>query len=406
MSESGSSSACSLRHCLGSPACSTPLPVFHSRNSSGCPAKLRSGVFRASNKASPTERRSPLFPTAFARPPSCATSPLHSGIRHTGGADDLVRDAAELVVTFLGASNDALSLSLVCARWADVVRSSDVWLPVLHAIAPFSSMAIRAAHADSRAAGHFSSSADWVACLTEARMGQTRLVSTRGVPASPQPKGLTGGWWSWATSAIRRPEPRRCIVTGCCCSGKGTFGQQLQRTFPSATPQRRGYGYADLTIDGWSFIMTEVVSVAKLRPMLRHFLNEAHGFVIVVDAANPKAVDDLRDELRLWVLEVSRDAPICFVINKLDRPGALSCEAAIARLGLASLGMDAFTALGRRHWQWDEGHDPTQGSAPIRRHAAVIGTCLVDEAYGASCVADVVRWLSIAADASTASRAN
>uniref|UniRef100_A0A7S1MIM7 GTP-binding protein n=1 Tax=Neobodo designis TaxID=312471 RepID=A0A7S1MIM7_NEODS len=310
----------------------------------------------------------------------------------------LVVDAADLVVEFLGPGADSLRLSLTNSIWGSIVRTSDVWLAILEVVAPFSTRAVRRGYAAALQAGSFSTRVDWVCHLAVAWRRQLELNATvataRSDPLRQRERSFIAraGWWATAPLQLvaapfrRRHAPQSVVVTGSLMAGKKTFVSRLGE----ALGAERVSGAVWQTVacpPNWQVVVTEVIGYRRIRPLLQSFFNAASALICVVDASRPTDIDDFARELDEWIQTETGRCPICVIANQLDRPGALSTESVVERLGLQTLGLHLFNG---------EGYPAPSKAHLGGRHVAAIGTCLTHELVGHGTVTSVMQWLETA----------
>jgi hypothetical protein len=347
--------------------------------------------------------RSSAFSTIFPQMLTAHHDRLPSSPKTSGGiystgtmTHGIVVDAAEKIVEFLGPNAAALNLGLANRRWNSFVRANDMWLPVLHRVAPFSSVQARTAHADSRLAGSFSSRTNWVRAIATARRHEASLRGTGTAVALRESARAKQTIFSWIAGHLwgsggGGKKPLRCLVTGCCLAGKRTLIGHMQRMFNGQCTEN-SLRFATADEQRWDVVLAEGVSV---RNVLRTSLFPIDACIVVVDASSAASIADLRDELQQWVLDMSGDAPICFVVNKLDKPGAVSCESVVASLGLDSLGEAVFTPY-RKDWGWRSHRGALVYTA---RSGAVIGTVLKVKRCAEHTINQTLTWIGAASAA-------
>eukprot|EP00004_Rigifila_ramosa_P007993 TRINITY_DN19185_c0_g1_i1.p1 TRINITY_DN19185_c0_g1~~TRINITY_DN19185_c0_g1_i1.p1 ORF type:complete len:237 (-),score=49.90 TRINITY_DN19185_c0_g1_i1:5-682(-) len=170
--------------------------------------------------------------------------------------------------------------------------------------------------------------------------------------------------------SLFQPPEVRLVVVGLDAGGKTTAlyalrrrygGSEVETTIPTIgmnveTMQLRTT-QATISTTAW-----DVGGRSPMRPLFRHYLQNIHAVVYVIDSNDADRFEDAARELKL-TLELHEDSelPVLIVANKQDLPNALRPDVLAERMGLAAL-------LGTRKWQIvgstassDEGADSLAG---------------------------------------------
>ena len=92
-----------------------------------------------------------------------------------------------------------------------------------------------------------------------------------------------------------------------------------------------------------SFTVWDVGGQDKIRPLWRHYYQNTHGLIFVIDSNDRDRIEDAKEELhRMLNEEELRDAVLLVFANKQDLPNAMTVAEITDKLGLQSM----------RHRQW------------------------------------------------------
>lgn len=132
-------------------------------------------------------------------------------------------------------------------------------------------------------------------------------------------------------------------MVGLDASGKTTILYKLKLGDVVATTPTIGFNvetveYSDITFNVW-----DVGGQDKIRPLWRHYMQNAQGLIFVVDSTDAARIGEARNELHRILSEKELDkAAILVLANKQDLEGAMNASEVADKLGLHS--------LGQRHW--------------------------------------------------------
>uniref|UniRef100_A0A6B2LKS6 ADP-ribosylation factor 1 n=1 Tax=Arcella intermedia TaxID=1963864 RepID=A0A6B2LKS6_9EUKA len=130
----------------------------------------------------------------------------------------------------------------------------------------------------------------------------------------------------------------KLIMVGLDAAGKTTilykmrFGE-VTTTIPTIGFNVEVVQHKALTITTW-----DVGGPDKIRPLWRHYYQEATALVFVVDSNDRDRMDEAANELQRFLSEDElRDVPLLVFANKQDLPAAKSVAEVTDRLGLNSI---------------------------------------------------------------------
>lgn len=282
-------------------------------------------------------------------------------------------DACDLIVWFLGVGRDLVRLGTVCRAWRSHVRCSDVWRRKLDRAGPLTARLLHDERQERRRRGEYSYDIDWMAAVAQAQ--RTRLGSTgncewpssrrvtgnahgaegssdvfRHFPMKPtlmqNVKSKLSALRSGANSSAGdvRGKTVRLVMLGLDAAGKTTMLYRLQIGEPAMFIPT--IGFVVETIDnvelGVHITSWDVGTGMRLRPLWRHYYQDLHGVIFVVDANDRERFHQAREELHKlmdWTYgeDQLRELPLLVLANKQDLEGAATPEAVAAALGLGPL---------------------------------------------------------------------
>ena len=128
------------------------------------------------------------------------------------------------------------------------------------------------------------------------------------------------------------------LILGLDNAGKTTILQRMNLGNIVVTIPTIGMNVESLKLSNITFYSWELGGADKIRPLWRHFYENALGIVFVVDSVDRERIEESRDELRkLLVEEKLRECPVLVLANKQDDPRAMSLSMIAERLRLSDI---------------------------------------------------------------------
>lgn len=135
----------------------------------------------------------------------------------------------------------------------------------------------------------------------------------------------------------------RILMVGLDAAGKTTILYKLKLGEVVTTIPTIGFNVETVEYKKISFTVWDVGGQDKIRPLWRHYYQNTHGLIFVVDSNDRDRIDNAKEELqRMLNEEELRDAVVLVFANKQDLPNAMSVAEITDKLGLQSM----------RHRQW------------------------------------------------------
>lgn len=135
----------------------------------------------------------------------------------------------------------------------------------------------------------------------------------------------------------------RILMVGLDAAGKTTILYKLKLGEVVTTIPTIGFNVETVEYKKISFTVWDVGGQDKIRPLWRHYYQNTHGLIFVVDSNDRDRIEDAKEELhRMLNEEELRDAVVLVFANKQDLPNAMTVAEITDKLGLQSM----------RHRQW------------------------------------------------------
>jgi len=139
------------------------------------------------------------------------------------------------------------------------------------------------------------------------------------------------------TQLASRGQPLRIIMLGLDAAGKSTILYQLRSEVVTTIPTI-GFNVETVECGRLAFTCWDVGGRDKIRPLWRHYFQDANALLFVVDSNDRDRIEDARFELHKALGEDSmRDVALLVYANKQDLPNALTSSEVGEKLGLHSL---------------------------------------------------------------------
>jgi len=137
----------------------------------------------------------------------------------------------------------------------------------------------------------------------------------------------------------------RILMVGLDAAGKTTILYKLKLGEVVTTIPTIGFNVETVEYKNISFTMWDVGGQDKIRPLWRHYFQNTHGVIFVVDSNDRDRIDDsqgyersAKEELsKMLAEEELRDAALLVFANKQDLPNAMKVQEVTERLGLNKL---------------------------------------------------------------------
>ena len=130
----------------------------------------------------------------------------------------------------------------------------------------------------------------------------------------------------------------RILMVGLDSAGKTTILYKLKLGEVVTTIPTIGFNVETVQYKGCSFTVWDVGGQDKIRPLWRHYFQNTHGIIFVVDSADQERLPIVKEELgKMMNEEELKDALLLVFANKQDLPYALGKAEVVQKLGLPSL---------------------------------------------------------------------
>eukprot|EP00483_Globobulimina_turgida_P000661 UN00661 len=130
----------------------------------------------------------------------------------------------------------------------------------------------------------------------------------------------------------------RILLLGLDSAGKTTIVHQFLSGEKKATVPTIGFTVESLIKDNIHFSVWDVGGQDKLRPLWRQYYGGTQGIIFVVDAADIKRLELVKDEIHYLMHEIELKYSIMAVVaNKQDLSGALKIDKLSDQLELTKL---------------------------------------------------------------------
>ncbi|KAK8968363.1 ADP-ribosylation factor 2 [Platanthera guangdongensis] len=135
----------------------------------------------------------------------------------------------------------------------------------------------------------------------------------------------------------------RILMVGLDAAGKTTILYKLKLGEVITTIPTIGFNVETVDYKNVSFTVWDVGGQDKIRPLWRHYFQNTHGLVFVLDSNDKERIMEARDELHRMLSEDElQGATLLVFANKQDLPNAMTISDITNKLGLH--------ALRRRRW--------------------------------------------------------
>merc|ERR1712154_750495 len=153
---------------------------------------------------------------------------------------------------------------------------------------------------------------------------------------------MGGGFMAKAIEKIFGKKESRILMIGLDAAGKTTILYKLKLGDVVTTIPTIGFNVETLEYKNLSFTVFDVGGQDKIRPLWKHYYENANAIIFVVDSHDLERIDQDEDsaaaELSKVISEpMLRDVPLLIFANKQDLKSALSCSELSRRLRLNQL---------------------------------------------------------------------
>lgn len=140
-------------------------------------------------------------------------------------------------------------------------------------------------------------------------------------------------------------EEKRILMVGLDAAGKTTLLYKLKLGNVISTTPTIGFNVETVSYKNIEFTVWDVGGQGKIRPLWKHYYQNTHAVIFVIDSNDPDRIDDTlghddnaRDELhRMLQDDLLRNAVVLIYANKQDLPNAMSIQHIKERLQLHQL---------------------------------------------------------------------
>lgn len=130
----------------------------------------------------------------------------------------------------------------------------------------------------------------------------------------------------------------RILMVGLDAAGKTTILYKLKLGEIVTTIPTIGFNVETVEYKNISFTVWDVGGQDKIRPLWRHYFQNTHGLIFVIDSNDRERIGEAREELmRMLAEDELRDAVLLIFANKQDLPNSMNAAEITDKLGLHSL---------------------------------------------------------------------
>lgn len=130
----------------------------------------------------------------------------------------------------------------------------------------------------------------------------------------------------------------RILTIGLDASGKTTILYKLKLGEIVTTIPTIGFNVETIVYEKTSLTIWDVGGCDKIRPLFRHYFQNTHALIIVIDSNDRERLLEAKDELwRLLYAEELIHVPMLIYLNKIDLPTSMKSDYVIEKLELNSI---------------------------------------------------------------------
>ena len=146
-----------------------------------------------------------------------------------------------------------------------------------------------------------------------------------------------GNYFTKLFSSLFEKREMRILMLGLDAAGKTTILFKLKLGEVVQSIPTIGFNVETVEFKGSKFNVWDVGGQDKIRPMWKHYYQNAEGLIFVVDSSDRNRIDKAREELHKMLAEEDlKDAVLLVLANKQDI-AVMDVKEVIERLDLASL---------------------------------------------------------------------
>uniref|UniRef100_A0A7S4PBG8 Uncharacterized protein n=1 Tax=Paramoeba aestuarina TaxID=180227 RepID=A0A7S4PBG8_9EUKA len=149
-----------------------------------------------------------------------------------------------------------------------------------------------------------------------------------------------GNWFSslfYVNLGCRGADPK-FLLLGLDCAGKTTILYKLRLGKPVKIIPTIGFNVETIEHDHFQMAVWDVGGQDKIRPLWRHYFQNALGVIFVVDSSDRERLAEAKEELQILVREEELMNSVFLVLaNKQDLPNAMTSKEMVKRLGLEDI---------------------------------------------------------------------
>ncbi|CAK6446778.1 unnamed protein product [Pipistrellus nathusii] len=128
----------------------------------------------------------------------------------------------------------------------------------------------------------------------------------------------------------------RLLMVGLDAAGKTTILYKLKLGEIVNTIPTIGFNVETVEYKNISFVVWDVNSQEKIRPLWSHYSQNSYGLIFVVDSTDQERMEEARQEMMRMMTEL-KDVVLLVLANKQDLPNAMDTAEITDKLGLHSL---------------------------------------------------------------------
>lgn len=131
----------------------------------------------------------------------------------------------------------------------------------------------------------------------------------------------------------------KILMVGLDAAGKTTILYKLKLNEAVTTIPTIGFNVEQVEYKNISFTVWDVGGQDKIRPLWRHYYQNTHALIFVVDSNDTNRIDAARDELHKMMNgdDDLREAALLVFANKQDLPNAMGAAEMTDKMGLREL---------------------------------------------------------------------
>ena len=127
-----------------------------------------------------------------------------------------------------------------------------------------------------------------------------------------------------ASLGLQKKQKMNLLFTGLDNAGKSSIIKVLQFDKVVNMVPTIGVSLEEFTRGKTNFAVFDMSGHGQVRDLWKHYFNDVHGIVVVIDTSDKDRISILKDELDEMLkspILIRRKTPICFYANKMDLQG-------------------------------------------------------------------------------------